>query len=71
MDDGDNDAEGVFDGLAPTCVRKSTEYISSSEVQNSLHVEAMKACIYKKILCTVTFSIIVARSILLYCCFLP
>ena len=26
VDDGDNDAEGVFDGQAPTCVRKSTEY---------------------------------------------
>ena len=23
MDDGDNDAEGVFDGQAPICVRKS------------------------------------------------
>ena len=27
VDDGDNDAEGVFDGQAPTCVRKLTEYI--------------------------------------------
>ena len=26
VDDGDNDAEGVFTGQAPTCVRKSTEY---------------------------------------------
>ena len=24
IDDGDNDAEGVFDGQAPTCVCKST-----------------------------------------------
>ena len=22
VDDGDNDAEGIFDGQAPTCVRK-------------------------------------------------
>ena len=28
VDDGDNDAEGVFNGQAPTCVRKSTEYTS-------------------------------------------
>ena len=26
-DDGDNDTEGVFDGQAPTCICKSTEYI--------------------------------------------
>ena len=26
VDDGDNDAEGVFNGQAPTCVRKSTKY---------------------------------------------
>ena len=26
VDDGDNGAEGVFTGQAPTCVRKSTEY---------------------------------------------
>ena len=24
VDDGDNDTEGVFNGQAPTCVRKST-----------------------------------------------
>ena len=28
VDDGDNDAEGVFDDQAPTCVRKSTIEIS-------------------------------------------
>ena len=49
VDDGDNDAEGVFNGQAPTCVSESTEYISSSEVQNSLHVEAMKTCIYRRL----------------------
>ena len=26
VDDGDNDAEGLFTGLAPTCVCKSTRY---------------------------------------------
>ena len=26
VDDGDNDAEGVFNSQAPTCVRKSTGY---------------------------------------------
>ena len=29
VDDGDNDAEGVFDGQAPTCARKST-YVTIS-----------------------------------------
>ena len=29
VDDGDNDAEGIFDGQAPTCVRKFHQNSSS------------------------------------------
>ena len=39
VDDGDNDAEGVFNGHAPTCVRKSTQYTlltNSSAIQISI-----------------------------------
>ena len=38
VDDGDNDAEGVFNGQAPTCVLKSTGYtIKLILVQNKFN----------------------------------
>ena len=37
VDDGDNDAEGVFNFRAPTCVCKSAEYILYIPARYKIH----------------------------------
>ena len=52
VDDGDNDAEGVFNGQAPTCVRKSTDYsIKLILVQYKCHLKLKKLDFYMEGMC--------------------